>query len=334
MQRALSGMYRFLVAIALVLPAWLSAAAQTESGRLVNGQPFREYSTIDELGRKVRFYVSEPQLPNDKVPLVVYVQGTGCSSHFTRRNGQVLKGVHSLVYDVLRGRARVAVVEKPGVEPFDDPGNRPMQESCRPEFFYEHTLDRWAEAIAAAIRSAHALAGVDDSRTLALGISEGAMVAVRVSNVLPSVTHAASLAGGGPNHMYVLAEYVRRRGLDPQEIVYGCWREVQTDPQSTTKFCLDHPFRHWSGFHRTSLIEESLKSSAKLYFAQGSADEQTFIAGFDMMRAELAAKGRSAVFERLEGAGHSMDLPSQVAPEGLLAVFERLASWFLDDQSG
>ncbi len=160
------------------------------------------------------------------------------------------------------------------------------------------------------------------------------MVAVRVSNVLPSVTHAASLAGGGPNHMYVLAEYVRRRGLDPQAIVYDCWREVQTDPQNTTRFCLDHSFRQWSGFYRTSLIEECLKSTAKLYLAHGSADEQNFIAGFDMMRAELAAKGRSAVFERLEGAGHSMDLPSQVAPEGLLAVFERLARWFLDDQSG
>ena len=327
-------MYRFLVAVALVLPTWLSAAAQTESGRLVSGQPFREYSTIDDLGRKVRFYVSEPQRSIEKLPLVVYVQGTGCSSHFTRRNGQVLKGVHSLVYDVLRGRARVAVVEKPGVEPFDDPGDRPMQESCRPEFFYEHTLDRWSEAIAAAIRSAHALPGVDESSTLVLGTSEGGMVAVRVSNVLPSVTHAASLAGGGPNHMYVLAEYVRHRGLDPQELVYDCWREVQTDPQSTTRFCLDHSFRHWSGFYRTSLIEECLKPSAKLYLAHGSADEKNSVGGFDMMRAELAAKGRSAVFERLEGAGHSMDLPSQVAPEGLRAGFERLASWFLDDKLG
>lgn len=331
MQRTLNGMYRFLVVAALVLQPWLSAEAQTESGRLVNGQSFREYSTIDKLGRKIRFYVSETQLPGNELPLVVYIQGTGCSSQFTRRNGQVHMGVHGLVYEALRGRARVAVVDKPGVEPFDDPGEQPMQESCRPEFFYEHTLARWSEAIAAAIQSAQTLLGVDDSTTLVLGHSEGGMVAVRVSNILSSVTHAASLAGGGPNHMYVLAEYVRRRGLDPQKFVYDCWREVQADPQSTTKFCLDHSFRHWSGFYRTSLIEECLKSTAKLYLMHGSADEQNFVGGFDMMRAELAAQGRSAVFERLEGAGHSLDLPSQVTPEGLLAAFERLASWFLDD---
>ena len=129
--------------------------------------------------------------------------------------------------------------------------------------------------------------------------------------------------------MYVAAEHVRQRGLDPEKLVYECWREVQSDPQSTTRFCLDHPFRHWSGFYRTSLIEESLNSRAELYFVHGSEDEQNFVGGFDMMRAELAAKGRGAVFERLEGAGHSMDLPSEVTPEGLLNVFERLASWFL-----
>ena len=324
-------MCRFLPVLALAFPAWMSAVPQTEPGRLIDGQPFRRYSTVDELSRNVKFYVSEPQVPSKKLPLVVYVQGTGCSSHFIKREGRVFTGVPSLVYETFRGRARVAMVEKPGVEPFDDPGNRPMQESCRSEFFYEHTLDRWSEAIAAAIKSAHALPGVDDMSTLVLGISEGGMVAVRVSNVLPKVTHVASLAGGGPNHMYVLSEYLRRRGLDPEELVYDCWRSVQADPQSATRFCLDHSFRHWSGFYTTSLIEESLRSSARLYLVHGSADEQNSIGGFDMMRAELAAKRRSAVFERLEGAGHSMDIPSQSAPDGLLAVFDRLASWFLVD---
>ena len=331
MERNLSVMCRFLLTLALALPAWMSAAPQTEPGSLIDGQPFRSYSTVDKLSRNVTFYVSEPRIPDEQLPLVVYVQGTGCSSHFTMRGGRVFQGIHGLLYDTFRGRARVAMVEKPGVEPFDDQGKRSMQDSCRSEFFYEHTLDRWSEAIAAAIQSAHSLPGVDDTSTLVLGISEGGMVAVRVSNVLPKVTHVASLAGGGPNHMYVFAEYLRRRDLDPEELVYDCWRKVQADPQSATRFCLDHSFRHWSGFYKTSLIEECLKSSAQLYLVHGSADEQNFVGGFDMMRAELAAKGRSAVFERLEGAGHSLDLPSQVAPEGLIAAFERLARWFLVD---
>ena len=204
-----------------------------------------------------------------------------------------------------------------------------MEEFCRSQFFYEHTLERWGEAIVAAIRSAQALRTIDSSKTLVVGISEGGMVAVRVSRTLADVTHAASLSGGGANHMFVLSEYVRRRGIDAEKAVYGCWQQVQGDPGSATKFCLDHSYHHWSSFYRTSLIEESLQSSASLYFVHGTKDEQNFVAAFDVLRAELAAKGRKAVFERLDGAGHSLDLPSQTPPEGLVAVLGRLATWFL-----
>lgn len=319
----------FLAILVLSLPACLAPTVQTDVGDIVEGRPFRMYSTTDRLGRTIRFYISEPPMPARVLPLVVYVQGTGCSSHFTKRGANILKGVESLMYDVFLGQARVLIVEKPGVRFLDDQGELNMQESCRPEFFFEHTLERWAEAIVAAIRSAHSLPLVSNASTLVVGISEGGIVAVRVSNLFDNVTHVASLSGGGPNHLYVAAEYIRQLGLDPEQHVYDCWQRVQKDPQSTTKFCFDHPFRHLSGSYRTSLIEECLKSSAKLYLVHGSADKLNAVAGFDMMRAELAAKGRSAVFERLEGAGHHLDLPSQVSPDGLLSVFGRLAGWFL-----
>lgn len=322
---------RLLLVWLITAPAWLAPVAKPDKGTPVDGHPFLEHVTVDRLGRSVTFYISEPEPTGAAVPLAVYVQGTGCSSHFTRSAGRIVSGVGSLIREAFRGRARVAMVEKPGVEPFDDQGDRPMQQACRPEFFREHTLDRWSEAVAAAIRASHELAGIDDSSTLVLGISEGGMVAVRVSNVLVRVTHAASLSGGGPNHMYVLAEYVRRHGLDAEELVYHCWQQVQSDPDSTERFCLDHPFRHWSGFYTTSLTEECLESSAQLYLAHGSADEQNPVAGFDMMRAELVAKGRSAVFARLDGAGHSLNLPSQPAPEGLVSVLDELAKWFVEN---
>jgi hypothetical protein len=82
---------------------------------------------------------------------------------------------------------------------------------------------------------------------------------------------------------------------------------------------------------KTSVIAEALKSHALLYFAHGTADTQQSIAGFDVLRAELAAKQRDAVFERIEGADHALDLPSQKVPEGLEAVFGRVVNWFLGD---
>jgi dipeptidyl aminopeptidase/acylaminoacyl peptidase len=190
-------------------------------------------------------------------------------------------------------------------------------------------LRRAREAITASIKAAQKLPGVDGSRTLVIGASEGGIVAVRVSNVLPSVTHAASLAGGGPVHLYDLAEYVRRRGLDPENEVYGCWQQILRDPDNEGKFCWGHPYRMLSSFMKTSLIEECLRSKARLYLAHGTADEQNFIAGFDVMHAELAAKKRDAVFLRIEGADHAMNRVGQSPPEGLIEVFGRVVDWFL-----
>ena len=68
---------------------------------------------------------------------------------------------------------------------------------------------------------------------------------------------------------------------------------------------------------------------AALYLIQGTADEQSTVTGFDMMRAELAAKGRKAVFERIEGADHSLKRQGESPGEGLEASFRRIADWFL-----
>jgi hypothetical protein len=75
---------------------------------------------------------------------------------------------------------------------------------------------------------------------------------------------------------------------------------------------------------RTSIIQEALQSKAKLYFVHGSADKQNSVSGFDVLRAELAAHRRAAVFERIEGADHGLDLPGQEPPEGLQQVFTRV----------
>lgn len=130
-------------------------------------------------------------------------------------------------------------------------------------------------------------------------------------------------------YLFHLAEFMRRKGLDAEKEVYACWRDVLKDPDSATKFCWGQTYRQWSSFMKTSVIAEAFKSHALLYFAHGTADTQQSIAGFDVLRAELAAKQRDAVFERIEGADHALDLPNQKVPEGLEAVFGRVVNWFL-----
>jgi dienelactone hydrolase len=295
----------------------------------VGDKPFRRYVAQGRDGRRITFYLSTQQAPAHPVPLVVWVQGTGCSSQFVVAGGRMSGGLQGVLYSVAAGRARILAVEKPGVEFLDFPPDDADAHACRPEFLAQYTLDRWATTIADAIQAARKLPGVDASKTLVIGVSEGGIVAMRVSNLSPRVTHAASLSGGGPVYLFHLAEYMRSKGLDPEEEVYGCWRDILKDPDSAAMFCWGQTYRQWSSFMKTSVIEEALKSHALLYFAHGTADEQQTIAGFDALRAELTAKRRDAVFERIDGADHALDLPNQQEPEGLKAVFGRVVDWFL-----
>jgi pimeloyl-ACP methyl ester carboxylesterase len=307
------------------------SALATAEDYPVGDKPFRRYVVAGRNGERITFYLSTQQEPAHPVPLIVWVQGTGCSSHFVPVGERIGSGLQSLLYSVARGRARVLAVEKPGVEFLDDHPDDSDASACRPEYRAQYTLERFATTIADAIQAAHGLPGVDASKTLVIGVSEGGIVAMRVSNVSPRVTHAASLSGGGPVYLFHMAEFMRERHLDAEKEVYACWNEMLKDPESTTKFCWGQTYRTWSSFMKTSIIEEALKSHARLYFAHGSADRQNSVAGFDVLRAELAAKQRKAVFERIEGADHALDLPNQQIPEGLEAVFGRVVNWFLGD---
>ena len=272
----------------LIFLASLLNAAATDSGA-VPGTAFRRYSTQDRFGRTITFYLSASSAEGP-APLAVFVQGSGCSSHFEREGERITQGTIRLLNDVARGRARVLAVEKPGVQFLDTPPDSTGPETCRQEFWAEHTLDRWTEAIVASIGAAQGLPGIDRRRTLVIGGSEGGVVGVHVSNVLESVTHVASIAGGGPNHLFAVADYQRRHGLDPEVDVYGCWAKILRHPDSATEFCWGQPYRLWSSLLATSLVQECLRSKAALYLVHGTADEQTPIAAFDVMRAEAGSQ--------------------------------------------
>lgn len=319
---------RWWILLVLACSISLSAgAAESNDGGVVPGTPFHRYSTKDHFGRTITFYLAE-STTNQPLPLAVLVQGTGCFSLFQRKGERIGQGAFILLHNVAHNRVRVLVVEKPGVQFLDtqaDPGDAT---TCRPEFLAEHTLERWTEAINASIKAAQELPGVDRSKTLVIGASEGGVVAVHATNMMPSITHAASIAGGGTNHLFVLAEYMRRKNLDAETEVYDCWAKIVRDPDSTTKTCWGQPYRWWSSLLKTSLIQECLQSRSALYLIHGTADEWTSIAAFDVLRAELAAKGRAAVFERIDGVDHSLIRPGETPGDGFTAAFGRILDWF------
>jgi len=108
---------------------WIAAGAaggdaprlELEAARLAI--PYHRYTTEDALGRTITFYLSA--LPgNDppaRLPVVLIIPGSGCQSVFQKQGGRVGGGLQNLLLAEAKGRARVLIVEKPGVKYLDRP---------------------------------------------------------------------------------------------------------------------------------------------------------------------------------------------------------------------
>lgn len=296
----------------------LGGASTVEHLGHVSRQPYDRYATSDVLGRRIEFYVSEGVAADDAeaLPLILYVQGSGASSHFIEHEGHIV-GTHGHNYlaDAVRGRARVLLVEKPGVHFMDNPPDPGSARGASEAFRHEHTLDRWVIALCAAIDGARTLPGVGDGGVMTMGHSEGGLVACAVAAADDRVSHVVSMAGGGATQLYDLIELARhgqffqQAGDDPDarvEALLTQWSAVMADPDSADTMFLGHPHRRWSSFLRTSPVQQLLKSGANVMIVQGVADTAVHPSSADILRAELLAHGREPVFRLISGADHSL----------------------------
>jgi pimeloyl-ACP methyl ester carboxylesterase len=337
----------------LTIAAWLWIAAGASAGEAPRleleaaklGVPFDRYTTKDSLGRAITFYLSVPPAkePSARRPVVLFIPGSGCQSVFQKRGGRVSGGYHTVLFQEAKGRARILVVEKPGVKYLDtQPAGVSLEKSASKEFLKEHTLPRWAEANAAALRAVWTLPGVDATRTLVVGHSEGGIVAARVAAELSRVTHVASLAGGGPTQLFDFVSNAARPRPDDKsgdagrrvQDVFDAWAKIQKAPASITQFWLGHPYRRWSSFLKHSVMEELLRAKARIYVAGGTRDAVIPVAAHDMLVAELRARGRVVTADRLEGADHGFLTEAMPRPPaGMQVVLGRVLQWFLAEEA-
>jgi dienelactone hydrolase len=311
---------------------------------------FVRYFTTDELGRTIVFYADQPPptpgKPDEKLPVVLFVQGSGSQSVFTRmEKGDTVRaspsGGQGTVRDAAKGRAIVVIAEKPGVKFMEQPSRPGGGQEGSQEFREEHTLPRWSTAVSAALKAALTLPRADPTRVLVVGHSEGGLVACSVAAHNPFVTHVATLAGGGATQLFDLIELARRGdlcgsgGADPEECVQrllAMWDDVLKSPDSADAFFLGHPHRRWTSFLATSPLEELKLTTAKVFIGQGLDDKAVFPASADVLFASLKASGRDVTYSRVPGdhgfMTHGQD--GKIKPEGWDQMHARVLDWFLE----
>lgn len=281
----------------------------------------------DAFGRKIDYYITKNSGSNPR-PLLVWIQGSGAYSHFLKRNGRVIETVQSLRIRV-KEKALVVLVEKAGIRFLDEYSPLGIATNAPDEFRREHTLDRWSEAVAASLLDALTVPGVDKTRVLVAGHSEGALVACRVAAKIASVTHVAPLSAGGLTQLFSLMQLARLESEAKVTEVLAGWRAVEKDPENFSIFWMGHPNRRWSSFLASSCLQELPKNPrVEIYMAHGTEDKASAIQASDALYASLLASGRSVRYERIEGADHGIQFISQPDRNGLAEVLERISEWF------
>ena len=307
--------------------------------------PIREmgyttFSTTDSLRRDITFFMSDAPSRGAPLPLVVYVHGSGHRSHFQRApDGVTPTNGHATLADAVEGRARVLVVEKPGVALFDD-GEQPASTAFREQ----HTLERWTEAVVAATTAAGRVPGVDSTRVLMVGHSEGGLVAARVAARLPAVSHVAILAGGGPSQLFDLLVLARDGTFfsdvspdagEREAYVRAQWDSILAHPDASDRQFFGHPYRRWSSFLRDSPIRQLRQTGAKIFMAQGAQDRAVSRESFDALAADLTGTGRRPVTWLVPHADHSFRIhdPSRPPEDGWPMVLGRVVAWYFETRA-
>lgn len=307
----------------------LSYSAEPTFVRHVPKQPYSEYTCTDRFNRKVHFFLSDG--PDKKLPLMAYVQGSGCSSLFGLKDGRLIPlSGHASLYDVIAGHARLIIVEKPGVA-FGSMATNVQREGST-EFFEQHTLGRWAEAIESSIKSAQTLPFIDP-QLYVLGHSEGGLVAAKVGKDLKA-DGIGILAGGGPSQLYDLESFARKGyffsevSLIPAvrgKYVQDQWKLIEADPESTTKFFLGHPYRRWSSFLHDSPIAELSDYKGRVFIGQGQEDHAVDPTSADQLDKSLRENKVDVTIERVEGADHSF--ATKDGRSGWTDILTHFAKW-------
>lgn len=311
-------------------PAVVLQSSAATKVRHVPQQPYTEYTCRDKFKRAIHFFVSDG--PKAKLPLLVYVQGSGCGSLFGVNGTRTFpQAGHATLYDVVADHARTLIVEKPGVEFGDPPGD--VQHSARKAFLEEHTLDRWSEAIEASIKAASGLEEVDAKKVFVLGHSEGGLVAAKVARDMHT-SGVGLLAGGGPSQLFDLETYARKgyffAEVSPLPEVRAAyvsdqWKAIQHDPNSVDKFFFGHPYKRWSSFLKSSPIEQLKSYGGRVFIGQGLDDKAVNPDSANMLAMDLKRENKDVTLEAVPGADHSFARSD--GTDGWKDILTRFAKW-------
>lgn len=294
----------FIGAIPLITCAGESS---TQDAEKISGTPFHKYHVHDSENRKITYYLSTPG--QNPAPILLMIQGSGCTPVLTEHPSGTYSSLFNLLPFAEEGNFAVLAVEKPYSGHKQGTNTFSVEESCSTNFHQDFTAESWLLALATSLTDARKKKWVDNSRTLILGISEGATMAALLASRDSTVTDVISIGGSGTTQLFDMVALAYKRCFDVStclEEINNQVKSIQQDPDSFTRFAWGHPYKRWSSFFPVDPSNALINSKARAYIAFGTADESTPALSLEVAVARLTAAGKDITTRRIPDAGHHL----------------------------
>lgn len=282
----------------------------------------------------ITFYLSVTSSKSN-LPLIVYVQGSGMNSLFTKsQNGKIRPEYgHMTWYNAAQEKYRILIVEKPGV--------KYLQSGPSKNFDTKFSLESFSNSIVNAINYTTQNEKIDTTKILIAGHSEGGIVASRVANLMKNkISNVAVMAGEGLSQLYSLYKFAddgtffntkeHNMPTSEQRIKYltDKWKDILANPKSTDKMFWGFTYLRWSSMLKTSVIDELANYNGKILIIQGTSDKAVHPENAISSYTALLSKGRQIQLELIEKADHSFNISDKPEIDGWKYVIEKIIKWF------
>ena len=310
--------------------------AQFISKSKVPGQPYNKYQFANHQNNHTcTMYLSEFD-SKSRLPLIVYIQGSGNSSLFSKDESQRIRPMsgHISWNEAVKGKAKLLIIEKPGVEYLDTGG-------VNFKFDQQFSLTAWSNTIQQAIQIIIHSELIDTSLILVAGHSEGGLVAATIGNKMKDrISHVAILAGEGPSQLYSLYKFADRGVFFNTEILSSsqlridslksAWKNILKDPYSVTNKFWGFTYLRWSSFLSTSVSEQLDGYSGNIFIIQGEADQQVYPESAVVLYTSLLAKNKNVQLDMVSGADHSFNNENNpTRADGWVKSIHKVLNWFI-----
>jgi pimeloyl-ACP methyl ester carboxylesterase len=274
-------------------------------------------------GRVDYFVSTEALKAGPRKPLFVFIQGSGPQPLFEVREQDGRRMVRSSM--MIRPKTVAAdfwyvVLSKPGIPflltgPFTPP----------PEYWQRTSLPARADSVNAVIAHLLSQPGVDGSRVVVAGHSEGASVAARVAATNRRITDVVFLSSDGESQMYGFVLDARKRQargeLTPAatdaeiQNLMQKFHDIHANPDAIDKFWMGHTYLRWSTFFQPA-VDNLLKTNARVFVGTGTADTNVPVESTEVIPLEFLRAGKhNLTFRTWPGLDHSYS-KEVIAPDG------------------